>query len=140
MDTGKLINKISIRLRRRSGKTGKLLGITEAQGRILEFILVESRERHLFQKDIEKEFDLRPSTATGLLKTLEEQRMIHRVSCEDDGRYKVIQFTEAAEHIRWALQQQIQNTEKQLTKDISQEELSVFVKVAEKMLENLDEP
>ena len=66
--------------------------------------------------------------------------MIHRVSCEDDGRYKVIQFTEAAEHIRWALQQQIQNTEKQLTKDISQEELSVFVKVAEKMLENLDEP
>ena len=140
MYTGKLINKISIRLRRRSGKTGKLLGITEAQGRILEFILVESRERHLFQKDIEKEFDLRPSTATGLLKTLEEQRMIHRVSCEDDGRYKVIQFTEAAEHIRWALQQQIQNTEKQLTKDISQEELSVFEKVAEKMLENLDEP
>lgn len=54
MQTGKLINMISIRLRRRSGKTGRLLGITEAQGRILEFILVESKDKPLFQKDIEK--------------------------------------------------------------------------------------
>ena len=72
MQTGKLINMISIRLRRRSGKTGRLLGITEAQGRILEFILVESKDKPLFQKDIEKEFDLRPSTATALLTTLED--------------------------------------------------------------------
>ena len=56
MDTGKLINKISIRLRRRSEKMGKNLGITEVQGRILDFILVDGRDRPLYQKDIEKEF------------------------------------------------------------------------------------
>ena len=44
MDTGKLINKISIRLRRRSEKMGKNLGITEVQGRILDFILVDGRD------------------------------------------------------------------------------------------------
>ena len=52
MDTGKLINKISIRLRRRSEKMGKNLGITEVQGRILDFILVDGRDRPLYQKDI----------------------------------------------------------------------------------------
>ena len=138
MDTGKLINKISIRLRRRSEKMGKNLGITEVQGRILDFILVDGRDRPLYQKDIEKEFGLRPSTATELLKTLESRKMIQRVSSEEDGRYKKIQFTEAAEDIRLALQQEIQKTEGLLVEGISREELTTFMKVAEKMLENLE--
>lgn len=138
MDTGKLINKISIRLRRRSEKMGKNLGITEVQGRILDFILVDGRDRPLYQKDIEKEFGLRTSTATELLKTLESRKMIQRVSSEEDGRYKKIQFTEAAEDIRLALQQEIQKTEGLLVEGISREELNTFMKVAEKMLENLE--
>lgn len=138
MDTGKLINKISIRLRRRSEKMGKNLGITEVQGRILDFILVDGRDQPLYQKDIEKEFGLRPSTATELLKTLESRKMIQRVSSEEDGRYKKIQFTEAAEDIRLALQQEIQKTEGLLVEGISREDLNTFMKVAEKMLENLE--
>ena len=138
MDTGKMINKISIRLRRRSEKMGKNLGITEVQGRILDFILVDGRDRPLYQKDIEKEFGLRPSTATELLKTLENRKMIQRVSSEEDGRYKKIQFTEAAEDIRMALQQEIQKTEGLLVEGISWEDLNTFMKVAEKMLENLE--
>ena len=138
MDTGKLINKISIRLRRRSEKMGKNLGITEVQGRILDFILVDGKDRPLYQKDIEKEVGLRPSTATELLKTLESRKMIQRVSSEEDGRYKKIQFTEAAEDIRMALQQEIQKTEGVLVEGISREDLNTFMKVAEKMLENLE--
>lgn len=139
MDTGKVINKISIRLRRRSARTGKRLGITEVQGKILDFILVEGRDQPLYQKDIEKEFDLRPSTATELLKNLENRKMIKRVSSEEDGRYKKIQFTEAAGDVRLALQQEIENTEAQLVAGIAAEDLAVFMKVAEKMLQNLEE-
>ena len=138
METRKPSTKISIRLRRRSEKMGKNLGITEVQGRILDFILVDGRDRPLYQKDIEKEFGLRPSTATELLKTLESRKMIQRVSSEEDGRYKKIQFTEAAEDIRLALQQEIQKTEGLLVEGISREDLNTFMKVAEKMLENLE--
>ena len=138
MDTGKLINKISIRLRRRSEKMGKNFGITEIQGRILDFILVDGRDRPLYQKDIEKEFGLRPSTATELLKTLESRKMIQRVSSEEDGRYKKIQFTEAADEIRTALQQEIQKTEELLIEGIPQEDLNTFMRVAETMLVNLE--
>ena len=41
METGKVINKISHRLRRRSQAVQKAVGISEAQGRILDYILVE---------------------------------------------------------------------------------------------------
>lgn len=138
MDAGKLINRISFRLHRRSCRTGRTLGVTEMQGRILSFILVESREHPLYQKDIEKEFDLRPSTVTEILKNLEEQKMIQRVSSEKDGRYKKIQFTESAEQIRQILEQEIQKTEATLVKDIPEEELAIFKRVAEKMLDNIN--
>lgn len=138
MDTGQLISKISIRLRRRSGKTGKRLGITETQGRILEYILLESREHPLFQKDIEAEFGLRPSTATELLKSLEEQKLIRRVSSENDGRYKIIRFTGAAEELRTVLQGELMRTEELLTRGISETELADFMRIADQMLTNLD--
>ena len=113
------------------------IGITSSQCAVLDYLLGSSKE-FMNQKDIEKEFGLRPSTATELLKTLESRKMIQRVSSEEDGRYKKIQFTEAAEDIRLALQQEIQKTEGLLVEGISQEDLNTFMKVAEKMLENLE--
>ena len=67
METGKKINRISNRLRRRSLKVQESIGISGAQGNILDYILVESVHRNVYQKEIEKEFGLRPSTATGAL-------------------------------------------------------------------------
>lgn len=139
MDAGRLVNRISAGLHRRSCRTGKELGITEMQGRILSFILVESREHPLYQKDIEKEFGLRPSTVTEILKNLEERNMIQRVSSERDGRYKKIQFTKSAEQIKQALVLEIQKTEAVLTRGISEEELESFKRTAEKMVENIKE-
>ena len=40
-------------------------------GNILSYILAEGEKRSIYQKDIEQEFGLRPSTATEVLKTLE---------------------------------------------------------------------
>ena len=139
MDAGRLINRISAGLHRRSYRTGKTLGITEMQGRILSFILVESQERPLCQKDIEKEFDLRPPTVTEILKNLEERGMIQRISSKTDGRYKQIQFTPSAEQIRQAIAAEIQQTEAVLTRGIPEEELAIFMRVAGIMAENIKE-
>lgn len=45
MEAGKMINRISNRLRRRSGKAQETIGITGAKGNILNYILLES-EKH----------------------------------------------------------------------------------------------
>lgn len=56
MQTGKKINQISNRLRRRSRAIQETIGISGAQGNILNYILVESQNRSVYQKDIEQEF------------------------------------------------------------------------------------
>ena len=56
METGKMINRISNRLRRRSKKAQETIGITGAKGNILDYILVESEKHNVYQKAIEKEF------------------------------------------------------------------------------------
>lgn len=76
MQTGKKINQISNRLRRRSRAIQETIGISGAQGNILNYILVESQNRSVYQKDIEQEFGLRPSTATETLKSLEKNGLI----------------------------------------------------------------
>ena len=139
METGKMINRISNRLRRRSQKAQETIGITGAKGNILDYILIESEKRSVYQKDIEKEFDLRPSTATEVLKNLEKEELIVRVPDKQDGRYKKIVFTKKAEEIRSVLRREIQRSESILLRGITGEEQGIFMKITKKMLENLEQ-
>lgn len=139
MDTGKVINKISNRLRRRSVALQEKLGMSGAQGNILNYILVDGRKRPVYQKDIEKEFGLRPSTATEALKNLEAKGLICRISEKQDGRLKRIELTSKAEKIRHLITSEIAESENLLLKGITEEERRIFIEIGEKMLKNLDE-
>lgn len=139
METGIIINKISHRLRRRSQAVQESIGISEAQGRILNYILAEGSRRNVYQKDIEEEFDLRPPTASSILRSLEKQEMISRVPDETDGRLKKLIFTEKADTIRLALEEEIVETERRLLDGITDEEQKMFLRLAEKMFHNLEE-
>lgn len=138
MQTGKMINRISNRLRRRSRAIQESLGITGAQGNILDYIIVESGIHSIYQKEIEEEFGLRPSTATEALKTLEKKGLIRREAEKQDARYKKIVFTEKAETIREALRTEIEESEQLLLKGISASEQKEFLRITEQMLKNLD--
>ena len=139
MDTGKVNNKISNRLRRRSVALQEKLGMSGAQGNILNYILVDGRKRPVYQKDIEKEFGLRPSTATEALKNLEAKGLICRISEKQDGRLKRIELTSKAEEIRHLITSEIAESENLLLKGITEEERRIFIEIGKKMLKNLDE-
>ena len=139
MDTGKVINKISNRLRRRSVALQEKLGMSGAQGNILNYILVDGRKRPVYQKDIEKEFGLRPSTATEALKNLEAKGLICRISEKQDGRLKRIELTSKAEEIRHLITSEIAESENLLLKGITEDERLIFIEIGKKMLKNLDE-
>ena len=55
METGKIINCISNRLRNRSQAVHMELGIGSAQGKLLNYILVESTIHPVYQKDLERD-------------------------------------------------------------------------------------
>lgn len=137
-ETEKMINRISNRLRRRSRAIQESLGITGAQGNILDYIIVESGSHSVYQKEIEEEFGLRPSTATEALKTLEKKGLIRREAEKQDARYKKIVFTEKAETIREALRTEIEESEQLLLKGISASEQKEFLRITEQMLKNMD--
>lgn len=133
-----MINCISNRLRNRSQEVHTQLGIGSAQGKILNYVLVESEAHSVYQKDLEREFGLRPSTVTEMLNALEQKKLIQRVSDEWDGRYKKIVFTEKARSMKDRIRQEVEETEYLLLQGITEQEKQEFLCIAGKMLQNLE--
>lgn len=137
MEVGRQINRISNYLRRRSQKTQEKIGLTNIQALVLDYIMASPNS--VYQKDIEKEFDLRPSSATQLICGMEEKGWIKRVSNPGDKRLKEIVFTSDSKKIKDSIKSEICETERQLIQNISKEDLDVFMKVTNMMLKNLEE-
>lgn len=133
-----MINCISNRLRNRSQEVHTQLGIGSAQGKILNYVLVESEAHSVYQKDLEREFGLRPSTVTEMLNALEQKKLIQWVSDEWDGRYKKIVFTEKARSMKDRIRQEVEETEHLLLQGITEQEKQEFLRIAGKMLQNLE--
>lgn len=138
MEIGKIINRISNRLQRFSLDTQNKLGIGQAQANILRFLLLETAKRSIYQVDIEKEFGLRPPTVTETLKSLEKKDLIRRIPDENDGRKKKIIITEKTLSMDDGVKCQVEKSEKVLLQGITKEEQEQFMKIAGKMLHNLE--
>lgn len=137
MHLGRLVHRIAHQMKRRSQTNMCCSVLTPMQNHILGFILLESRHRELYQKDVEEEFQIRKSTATGILKLMEKNGFIYRESVEKDARLKRIVVTERSEEIRKELQECIWQTERRMTSGITEEDLKVCIYVLDKMLRNL---
>lgn len=107
-----------------------------AQGRTLHFLLAHTKI-DIFQKDIEEEFGLRPSTATALLKELEQRGLIRKEPVPYDARKKKIVVTEEALQYKDCVLKGLEELNQKLTAGISDEEMQVFFSVTDKMLKNL---
>ena len=109
------------------------------QTRILHFLLANYSERDIYQKDIEEELNIRSASISVLLKKLEGDEMIVRERVSHDDRLKKIRPTSAGIEMKEKVEQDIRSVEKRLVSDISEEELNVFFRVIQKMIENTSE-
>lgn len=114
--------------------------MTVMHARILRY-LYKNRERDVFQKDLEAEFQINSSTVTSILKLMEKKGYIRRVSVEWDARLKKLVLTETAGEMQSKCFQdfiRIQGIlEKEITQGIPAEELEIFQRVLSKMKDNL---
>ena len=60
--------------------------VSGMQGPILDFVQGKSREKDVFQRDVEREFNIRRSTATVMLQNLEQKGLIVREPVDHAGR------------------------------------------------------
>ena len=136
---GLTIKRISNLFKREVDKAIADRGIEELTG-MQSFVigyLARNSQRDVFQRDIEKEFSIRRSTATAMLQLLEKNGYITRVVDSDDARLKKIILTEKALERHKIISQEIDKTEERLYRGLSKEEILTFFKVAEKLKENL---
>lgn len=131
------VSKLSNKLRRKLDMLSSRKEFSGSQGRTLHFLLAQTDE--VFQKDIEEEYSIRPSTATELLKQMEKNGLITREPVSYDNRLKRIVLTDKALQYKKQVVDDLTALEETLIQDIPEEKLDVFFEVIEKMMDNLSE-
>lgn len=131
------VSKLSNKLRRKLDMLSSRNEFSGSQGRALHFLLAQTDD--IFQKDIEEEYGIRPSTATELLKQMERNGLIIRKPVSYDNRLKKIVLTDKALMYKKQVIDDLTDLEKKLTKGIPQENMKIFFEVIEKMMDNLSE-
>lgn len=134
---GRVVHMLSHQLKRRGTMPQMVVELTPMQKHVLTFILFETLDRDLYQRDIEEEFCIRRSTASGILQLMEKNGFIYRQSVEKDARLKQIIPTEKAVKLRMDILVNIREMEKRLTEGIPKEDLDVCLRVLRKMICNL---
>lgn len=139
-DAGKWINRVSHQLKRQMCCQDQDPGqddLTNMQKLILHFILLETMNGDLYQRDIEREFKVRRSTATGILQLLEKKAYIYREAVKEDARLKRIVPTRRALELREPLLTNIRRREDLIRRGIPDDDMEVFVRVLRQMSANL---
>ena len=111
--------------------------LTGPQSLILAY-LYKHQNDDVFQKDIELEFNIRRSSATGVLKCLEAHDFIRRETINRDARLKKIILTKKAHEHREVLERHIDELEKILVRGLSQQEIDDLIKILGKIKRNLE--
>ena len=113
-------------------------GLTGMQFAIVSFIAKESTERDVFQKDLEQKFDIRKSTVTGILNTMERDGLLLRETVPYDARLRKMILTDKALQAKQNTEQVIDSVESQLSKGLTEEEITTFLSILEKISKNAE--
>lgn len=135
---GRNITMLSNQIRRHIDSFRKTAGLSGSQGMVLHYIISECEQRELFQKDIEENFNLRRSSATGLLQAMERNDLIRRVSVTQDARLKKIMITEKARGLTLKIEENLEDLEHILANNLTDEEIATFLAISGKMLHNFE--
>ncbi len=111
--------------------------ITGTHGWVIGY-LYSNRHRDIFQKDFEKEFDIRRSTASKILSLMESNDLITRESVPYDARLKRILLTEKALEVQSVVEKAFASMEEKVKEGITEEELTVFFRVLDKVNKNME--
>ena len=132
------IKKLTVLMKRNMEKEiGCYDNLTGNHSYILGFLYVNS-QKDIFQKDIEKVFSIRRSTATGILNIMEKNSLIERVACTEDSRMKKIVLTEKGKQIQKESFEKIKKFEKKLKANLTENELNQFFIILDKIRSNIE--
>lgn len=111
--------------------------LTTMQAIVLQYIMVESKKRDVFNRDIENFFVVKSSSVTSMIHVLERGGYVRKEDIAEDGRMKRLVLTEKSRQIEeWlcgTVNEYIYNT----FEGFSEEEKDELQVLLNKMLANL---
>ena len=115
--------------------------VSGTQGHLIGYLYKQTvcNGRMICQRDIEKEFNIKSSSVTAQLQTMEKNGLIVREAVEGDARCKQIILTEKAVRCHSQIDQKIEAFENRMAEGLTEEEKSAFLEVAKKIKKNLEE-
>ncbi len=137
---GVAIRAVSNRIRRHMDNTAvknDIDALTGMHGYIIGF-LAHRKDEKIYQRDIEREFSIRRSTASQILQRMERNGLIVRESVQQDARLKCICLTEKALSLHCRVEEEHAALEACMKRGLSHTELTTFFKVIEKIQKNLE--
>ena len=111
--------------------------MTGTHGWALKY-LYSNKDKEIFQKDFEKEFDIRRSTASNILSLMEKNGLIERQSVTYDARLKKIILTQKAIDIHQQVEDAFSKMEEEISEGISSDELDTFLETIRKINNNIE--
>ena len=134
------IHRLDNRIRRCVQHTAtqhEMEAVSGTNGRIIRF-LSEHTDRDIYQKDLESEFGITRSTASRVLRLMEQKGLVERQSVPQDARLKKLVLTPKALAVHEGVISRIRATEARITKDVTPEELEQFFAITAKFRRDLE--
>lgn len=138
LDLGFKITIIANKLKRRIDLKVSSLGISAVQGKVLGYIFCESKMRDVFQRDIEEHFNIRSSSVTSLLQSMERNNLITRVSVPADQRLKKLVLTQKAESLQHEIEELINTVNSSAFDCLDEQEQKTLDALSNKIISNID--
>ena len=126
-------------VRRKMGETDAIKvsqQLTGMHGYVIGY-LYNNQDKQVYQKDLEKRFEMRRSTATQMISLMEKNGLVLRQPVAHDARLKRLLLTDRAIQIHKQVEKEIEKVESLLKEGITQEELQTFFAVMDKVKSNL---
>lgn len=133
----KNIHRVSNKISRKMDSILSDFDCTHAQFSIMIYI-TQNSDKDIFQRDLEEFFDIRRSSVSSTITNMEEKGYITRSSVSIDARLKKITITNRGVEVLNRCIDRIEKLEKELLDSATEEELSVFFNVLDKISDVVD--
>lgn len=121
-----------------SSNRSKIESATGNNGCIIAFIgECQNADMDVYQRDIERHFEITRSTVSSVITLMEQKGLIQRVPVKQDARLKKIILTQKAEDLKEVMRNDATQMNKTLTNGFSDDELDTLYLFIQRMKKNI---
>ena len=134
------IHRLDNRIRRcvcRAVAQHEIEAVSGSNGRIIRF-LSEHADRDIYQKDLEEAFGITRSTASRVLRLMEQKGLVERRSVAHDAGLKKLVLTERSRALLEEMCQTGSSVDEQLMRGFTAGEIQMLYDFLDRMFKNLE--